>query len=54
MQEAWVRSLVRELRSHMLHGAAKKKKKSLIISHTIAPFTGFQPQDKRATQNIQP
>ena len=26
-----VRSLVRELRSHMLHGAAKKKKKRLVI-----------------------
>ena len=27
MQRAWVQSLVRELRSHMLHSMAKKKKK---------------------------
>ena len=27
VQEVWVRSLVKELRSHMLHGTAKKKRR---------------------------
>ena len=31
MQGAWVQSLVRELRSHMLHSTAKKKKLKKII-----------------------
>ena len=29
LKRALVRSLVRELRSHLLHGAAKKKKKGM-------------------------
>ena len=31
MQGAWVQYLVRKLRSHMTHGAAKKKKKKVIV-----------------------
>ena len=31
MQGPWVQYLVRELRSHMPHGAAKKKKKKVIV-----------------------
>ena len=35
MQGAWVRSLVRELRSYMLRGEAKKKKKKRKVTGFI-------------------
>ena len=35
-QGAWVQSLVRELRIHMLHGTAKKKKGQLHFSKVLA------------------
>ena len=33
MQRAWVLSLIRELRSHMAHGMAKKRKKKKARKH---------------------
>ena len=35
MQEAQVQLLVGELRSHMLHGVAKKRKKKEILPHSL-------------------
>ena len=36
MQGAWVPSLARELRSHMLHGEAKEEQSLLKCKHTLA------------------
>ena len=43
MQGKWVRSLVRELRYCMLHGAAKKKKKSTVLLVTKSRMTLCNP-----------
>ena len=41
MQEAWVRSLVRELRSHMPWGAAKNLKKKNLNLYFLKVLTNF-------------
>ena len=41
MQGAWAQSLVGELRSHMLHVLAEKKKKKLYMSFPIKNSRGF-------------
>ena len=43
VQGAWVQSLVGELRSHMLHGVAKKKKikKHVVLGKSFKIFLGM-------------
>ena len=42
VQEVWVRSLVKELRSHMLHGTAKKKEESLMDCVSVKKWCIWQ------------
>ena len=54
MQWAWVRSLVGELRSHMLWGMAKKKKKKKRDREGFLPWYNLQDtlsDDKSNLQN---
>ena len=52
MQRAWVRSLVRELRSHKVHSAAKKTKNSKadFIQRTVVIGVGTTTRERDQTQ----
>ena len=47
MQGAWVWSLVRELRSQILHSAAKKREREKERTTALGPHTGIPLKDNR-------